>query len=184
VNHDSIISACPFATALLLIVDLLRKRKHLIPLLCFAVFPMTPSPRLVRLPTELLLIIVDLLCETINPSSGGEEGKPTFHFTRYIQSLSLVCRQLRQLCLFPLFSCMKITHTRQLRLLSTKCAVDAEFAGLIRSVEVCAMPFIVDHESLLDNSILHMLTPPRSGGPMRRIFIDMVPKFSPLSSLV
>ncbi|KAJ6581037.1 hypothetical protein B0H19DRAFT_491419 [Mycena capillaripes] len=96
------------------------------------------QPQLVLLPVELLLLIVDSLCEANSiPSIGfGEEQKPISHSTHLLHSLSLVCRQLRRLCLSRLFSRMKITHTEPLRLLQAKCVVDAEFAGLIRQLDL------------------------------------------------
>ncbi|KAJ7173656.1 hypothetical protein C8R46DRAFT_1083536 [Mycena filopes] len=56
--------------------------------------------------------------------------------TLHLQSLSLVCRQLRRLCAPRMFSCLKIRHTEQLRLLNTKCLENSEFGGLIRRLDL------------------------------------------------
>ncbi|KAJ7223034.1 hypothetical protein GGX14DRAFT_656928 [Mycena pura] len=107
---------------------------------------------LVRLPTELLLIIVHLLDER-NPVSFSESGgkpKSASSSPSHLHSLSLVCRYLRQLCLPPLFSRLKIAHTYQLQRFKDKCALESNFACLIRLVQVgpsCSVTPIVDDES-------------------------------------
>ncbi|KAJ6478509.1 hypothetical protein C8R47DRAFT_634170 [Mycena vitilis] len=88
-----------------------------------------------RLPAELLLIIVDFLCERSTTPSTGCEPEHTIP-TPHLHCLSLVCRHLRRLCLARLFVRLKITHTTSLRLLTAKCAADAEFAGLIRRLDL------------------------------------------------
>ncbi|KAJ6515572.1 hypothetical protein C8R45DRAFT_212542 [Mycena sanguinolenta] len=100
---------------------------------------MAPSPpsRLVQLPTELLLIIVHSLYEedSIYFTEGCGEVNITFS-PRHLRSLSLVCKHLRQLCISPLFSHLTVSHTDQLRLLAAKCAVEPEFARLIRQLDL------------------------------------------------
>ncbi|KAJ7241936.1 hypothetical protein B0H12DRAFT_855694 [Mycena haematopus] len=101
-----------------------------------------PPERLVRLPAELLLIIVHFLCEEnsipVPYAEEYDEEKLAFP-SRHLRSLSVVCRRLRDLCISPLFSQLRVTHTDQLRLLEAKCVAEPEFARLIRSVEVAVV---------------------------------------------
>ncbi|KAJ7355379.1 hypothetical protein DFH08DRAFT_1076482 [Mycena albidolilacea] len=108
---------------------------------------LAPRSRLVNLPIELQLIILHYLCEThqIPPTEWGEGQKLAFYF--HLRSLSLVCKHLRRLCLSPLFSRLKITHTRQLRLLETKCAAEPEFARLIRQLDLTHVHSPEEHAS-------------------------------------
>ncbi|KAJ7156868.1 hypothetical protein C8R43DRAFT_1234622 [Mycena crocata] len=91
------------------------------------------TSQLGRLPTELLLIILDSLCETIRP---GLKQKPQLYSTRHIHSLSLVCRRLRHLSVPRLFHHLKCTNAQQLVLLKEKCMNDAWFARLIRQLDL------------------------------------------------
>ncbi|KAJ6478513.1 hypothetical protein C8R47DRAFT_1138588 [Mycena vitilis] len=96
---------------------------------------MAPS-HLISLPTELLFIILDFLCETNQVPSiecGVEQATIS---TRHLHALSSVCRYLRRSCLSRLFSRLKITHTEPLRLLGAKCAVNPAFASLIRRLDL------------------------------------------------
>ncbi|KAJ7460752.1 hypothetical protein FB451DRAFT_1270207 [Mycena latifolia] len=98
------------------------------------------SSRFTRLPTELLLIILDFLCEpNLSPLRCEEEERsPTSYSIRHIRSLSLVSRGLRQLCLPLLFSSLKFLNAQQqqLRAFEAKCAEDAQFARLIRKLNL------------------------------------------------
>ncbi|KAJ7035505.1 hypothetical protein C8F04DRAFT_509985 [Mycena alexandri] len=95
------------------------------------------SSQLVWLPAELLLVIVDFLCETraTSPSRGWHTISSSTS-TLHIHSLSVVCQRLRQLCLARLFSHLKITHAKRLRLFMAKCMVDVGFASLIRELDL------------------------------------------------
>ncbi|KAF7356984.1 hypothetical protein MVEN_01034800 [Mycena venus] len=101
---------------------------------------LSAQSRLVRLPTELLLIIVYLLdVDGSSPVSFPESWggpKSTSPSPSHLHSLSLVCRYLRQLCLPPLFSRLKIAHTYQLQRLKDKCGIQSEFACLIRQLDL------------------------------------------------
>ncbi|KAJ7132251.1 hypothetical protein C8R44DRAFT_773541 [Mycena epipterygia] len=89
------------------------------------------SSQLLRLPNELLLIILDFLRE----ATRGERGN-WFYSTRHVHSLSLVNQRLRQLCLPLLFSSLKLRDTQQLQLLNTKCTEDVRFATLIKKLDL------------------------------------------------
>ncbi|KAJ7217716.1 hypothetical protein GGX14DRAFT_597533 [Mycena pura] len=110
---------------------------------------LSAQSRLVRLPTELLLAIVRLLCETnlIPYIDCGEKEKPVFSPSAHLHSLSLVCKHLRQLCLSPLFARLKITHTYHLRRLKDKCAIEPEFACLIRQLDLAYVHSPEEHDS-------------------------------------
>ncbi|KAJ7493316.1 hypothetical protein B0H11DRAFT_2277387 [Mycena galericulata] len=98
-----------------------------------------PSSLLQRLPTELLFIILDFLRidPLYSPFLDCEEKKiPTSDFTRHIRTLSLVSRSLRHLCLPLLFSTLEITEKEQLWALKSKCIQDAEFACLIKKLDL------------------------------------------------
>ncbi|KAF7356988.1 hypothetical protein MVEN_01035200 [Mycena venus] len=105
--------------------------------------------RLVRLPTELLLTIVRLLCETniIPYTDRREKEKPAFSPSAHLHSLSLVCKRLCQLCLSPLFSRVKITHTYHLQRSKDKCAIEPEFACLIRQLDLAHVHSPEEQES-------------------------------------
>ncbi|KAF7373523.1 hypothetical protein MSAN_00562700 [Mycena sanguinolenta] len=97
---------------------------------------LSPQSRLVRLPTELLLVIVHFLCAE-NPVPLTEHEEKKFPLSpRHLCSLSLVCRRLREICIATLFSHLTVTHTDQLRRLAAKCAVEPEFAGLVRRLDL------------------------------------------------
>ncbi|KAJ7777365.1 hypothetical protein B0H16DRAFT_1505243 [Mycena metata] len=104
------------------------------------VFSPILSSQLVWLPAELLLIIVDFLCETrvTGPSKGRRRPKTISSSTStlHVRSLSVVCRRLRQLCLGRLFSRMRISHFKQLHLFMAKCTVDVGFASLTRELDL------------------------------------------------
>ncbi|KAJ6515573.1 hypothetical protein C8R45DRAFT_1067150 [Mycena sanguinolenta] len=95
---------------------------------------MFPPP--LRLPTELLLIVVRFLCEENPvPSTECDEERPAFS-PRHLRSLSVASKHLRGLCVSRLFSHLRVTHTDQLKLLKVKCAVDPEFARLVRQLDL------------------------------------------------
>ncbi|KAJ7643343.1 hypothetical protein DFH06DRAFT_597847 [Mycena polygramma] len=96
---------------------------------------MASALHLVGLPNELLLLIVDFLCEVNSLPATGCECE-TIIFTCHLRPLSLVCQRLRRLCLSRLFCRPKITHTKPLRLLTAKCAVDPHFVRLIRRLDL------------------------------------------------
>ncbi|KAF7355578.1 hypothetical protein MSAN_01475000 [Mycena sanguinolenta] len=136
---------------------------------------LSPQSRLVRLPTELLLIIIHFLCEeNLLPSAEYEEGK--FSFTPcHLRSLSLACKHLRGLCISPLFSHLEVTHTDQLRLLAAKCATEPEFARLIRQLDLA---HIRSPEEDASRRKAGKLSLPRSEG-LYRYGPDILPTFLP-----
>ncbi|KAJ7035503.1 hypothetical protein C8F04DRAFT_1342362 [Mycena alexandri] len=103
---------------------------------------------LLSLPVELILVIFDFLCPAVSqlPKTceecrtsflpSAEETKFAPYSTLQLHSLSLVCHQSRRLCHPWLFSCLKITHTDQLRSLEAKCLADIEFASVIKFVAI------------------------------------------------
>ncbi|KAJ6561133.1 hypothetical protein DFH09DRAFT_503649 [Mycena vulgaris] len=100
---------------------------------------MESFPQLLHLPNELLINILDLLCETsLSLIRCGEETKLPSYSTRHISSLSLVNRRLHQLCLPLLFYSLKFRHAQalQLRAFEAKCAEDTRFASLIRRLDL------------------------------------------------
>ncbi|KAJ7682482.1 hypothetical protein DFH06DRAFT_1389119 [Mycena polygramma] len=124
----------------------------------------TSKPCLVRLPVELLLIIVDLLCETNSSGGGGQQATPSTHELR---SLSLVCHHLRQLCLSRLFSRLKITHTGPLRLLKEKCDADPRFAALIKFLTFVGVTYEVLTISLYRQLDLARVDSPEERGDQK-----------------
>ncbi|KAF7356985.1 hypothetical protein MVEN_01034900 [Mycena venus] len=119
-----------------------------------ALSPPNAQSRLVRLPTELLLTIVHLLDErsTVSFLESGEKPPSASSYPSHLHSLSLVCRHLRQLCLSPLFSRLKIAHTCQLRRLKDKCAIESEFARLIRQLNLAHVDSSEERDSRRTNS--------------------------------
>ncbi|KAF8213858.1 hypothetical protein K438DRAFT_1802394 [Mycena galopus ATCC 62051] len=109
--------------------------------------PLPPRSRLAHLPTELLLIVIHLLCEgnAIPSAERCDEEKLAFS-SRHLRSLSLVCKQLRQLCISPLFSRVKITRTHELRSLEAKCAVEPGFSRLIRQLDLADVHSPEEHD--------------------------------------
>ncbi|KAJ7777362.1 hypothetical protein B0H16DRAFT_955542 [Mycena metata] len=104
---------------------------------------------LLSLPVELILVIFDFLCPAVPPlPKVCEECRTSFlpsaeetrfaapYSTAQLHSFSLVCHQSRRLCRPWLFSCLKITHTDQLRLLENKCLVDNDFANVIKRLNL------------------------------------------------
>ncbi|KAF8213846.1 hypothetical protein K438DRAFT_1955944 [Mycena galopus ATCC 62051] len=99
--------------------------------------PLQPQSRLTHLPAELLLIIIHLLCEAHSiPSTERCDEETAVFSPRHVHALSLVCKHLRGLCISPLFSRLKVSHTRELRRLKTKCSAEPEFARLIRKLDL------------------------------------------------
>ncbi|KAJ7156857.1 hypothetical protein C8R43DRAFT_997430 [Mycena crocata] len=113
---------------------------------------MTPSLgnlQLGRLPTELLLIIINSLCE-INIFPSMDETKVSGpHYTRHLCSLSLVSRWLHQLCIPLLFRHLKFTDAQNLRLFQVKCFEDGDFARQIRTLDLVGVQSCDDLMSLL-----------------------------------
>ncbi|KAF7355577.1 hypothetical protein MSAN_01474900 [Mycena sanguinolenta] len=132
--------------------------------------------RLVQLPTELLLIIAHLLCEDKPNYPTGYEDRKLIFSPRHLRPLSLACKHLRRLCISLLFSHLRVTHTNRLRLLAAKCAVEPEFARLIRQLDLAHIRSPEEDVSRRDAAGRLLL--PRSEG-LYRYGPDMLPTFLP-----
>ncbi|KAF8213845.1 hypothetical protein K438DRAFT_2008994, partial [Mycena galopus ATCC 62051] len=98
---------------------------------------MALEPGLLHLPAELLLVVIHLLraADSVPSEKQCDQEKIAFS-SCHLRSLLLVCKHLRRLCISPLFSSLKVTHTRRLRLLKGKCAAEPEFARFIRKLDL------------------------------------------------
>ncbi|KAJ7493315.1 hypothetical protein B0H11DRAFT_957058 [Mycena galericulata] len=114
--------------------------------------------QLLRLPTELLLTVLNYLHDPLFvPFLRCEDTElPTFYPVRHILALSLVSRSLRHLCLPLLFCNLKIMDTPELHRLKSKCMGDPGFSTLIRKLDLMDILFDVDASDMLI-PLLHRL---------------------------
>ncbi|KAK7031578.1 hypothetical protein R3P38DRAFT_820708 [Favolaschia claudopus] len=100
----------------------------------------SPASPLLSLPTELQLITVHFILS-------DNDGSKRVSGTRSLLPLSLACRHLRQLCLAPLFSRLKITHTDRLRVFGAQCAEDVAFASAVKQLDLSHVKSPEERES-------------------------------------